>query len=145
MVRIQPIPRNIQAHHTIRPSDNDMEAVSPLAFVVRLLHGHWRAPEGALVVGQTGRIGAVIGVGVDARISFDVHVERLAVVGLVAQRCTLKRVEGSQGVETHVLGCAERPVLILKDQRVAVWRGSVLSNCLKAEVNMRQIYMYWTV
>lgn len=65
------------------------------------------APESALVVGRARRVGTIVGVWVDARIALDVHVESLAIIGLVTQRCTSERVEALQGIETHVLGGTE--------------------------------------
>lgn len=121
--------------HTVGASDDNLETSAPLAFVSCLFCYHWGAPECAFVVGQASWIGAVKGVGGHGRITLDVHVERQAAGGLVAQRCTSKRVEGFQGIETHVVRCAERSVLVLKGGRIAIGRGSNLSECLRININ----------
>ena len=69
---------------TIGASNDDLEAVAPLAGVSCFLGRDWSAPERALEVGSAGRIGAIGRVSVQARVALDVHVERFAARGLVA-------------------------------------------------------------
>lgn len=88
--------------HTIGASDDDMEAIPPLAFVVRLPLRHWGTPDSALVIGRACRVGTIVNVRVDAGITFDVHIESFATVRAVTQGCTCERVKALQGVEGHV-------------------------------------------
>lgn len=127
--------------HTIGASDYDMEAVSPLTFVIGLHLRDRGAPQSALVVGCAGRVGTIVGVGVNAGIPFKVHVERFATVGLVTQRCTSKRVKALQSVQAHVFGGTERSVLVDKDLRVAI-RGRGIGCDGLAFVNS---YSFWEI
>ena len=52
-----------------------MELITVLAQVGCLGRSHRSTPQGALVVGETRRIGASDGVGVDGWIAFNIHIE----------------------------------------------------------------------
>ena len=93
--------------HTIGPSNNHLEAVSPLTFVVCLLSRHWSTPKSTFVVGRAGRVGAIVRVRINAGVAFDIHVESYTTTGLVAERCTSERVETCQRMKTHVVGGTE--------------------------------------
>lgn len=135
MIKIHPTQDTLwREGHTVGASDDDLEASTPLAFVLYLLCYHWGAPKRALEVGQARGVGAVHSIGSHGRITLNVHIERLAAIGLVTKRCASKCVEGFQSVKTHVFGCAERSVQVLKGERIAIRRGSI-GECLRKNVN----------
>ena len=92
---------------TVGPSDDNLEGGSPLASIRRLLSNDRGAPEGALVIRHTWRVGAVVGIGVLGRVTFDVQIECFTTIRLVTQRCAVKCVETCQSVESHVLGSTQ--------------------------------------
>lgn len=143
MIKIHPSQDTcLREGHTVGASDDDLEASTPLAFVLYLLCYHRGAPKRALEVGQARGIGAVHSIGSHGRITLNVHVERLAAIGPVAERRTPKRVEGFQSVKTHVFGCTERSVHVLKGERIAIGRGSI-GERLRTNVNENR--SYWAV
>ena len=83
--------------------DHHFKAIAPLALVDGLVRGDGCAPESTFEVGDAWGIGAVDGVGVDTRVTFDVHVESFAAVGLVTQRSASKSIKALKGVKTHVV------------------------------------------
>ena len=67
-------------------SNRHLEAIAPLSLVDGLVHGDGCAPKSTFKVGDACGIGAIDGVGVETRVTFNVHVESFATIGLVTQR-----------------------------------------------------------
>lgn len=87
----------------VRASDDDLERILILSRVRCFLYRYRRAPEGAFVVSRARWIWAIVGASVQARVSFNVHVECLAARCLVALRSASEGVVGGKGVESHVI------------------------------------------
>lgn len=103
-------------------SGNDyVERITVLSLVVGLFGNDGDTPEGTLVVCNTGRVRAADGIGINTRVTFDVHVESYAAGSLIAERGTFERIEARKGDKTHILWSAQGAVEIRKDIRISIW------------------------
>lgn len=83
----------------VATSDHHLEIVTPLTGIGSGVIANWKAPERALVVGDTRRIIAARP-WIDRRVSLQVHVERGATFCSVAVLLALNRVVRGQSVQT---------------------------------------------
>lgn len=124
---------------TIRPSDDNLEGVSPLPVVGGFCGRYWCAPEGAFIICCAGRVGAGIGIGVNSWIALDIQVKCLATCCLIAFRLAAQRVIAFQSIKSHVVGGTERAIGVGEDKRVAIWGWHVLCKSLYRDVNLSKV------
>lgn len=109
--------------------NNDLERILILSKVCCFIYGYRRTPERTFVIGGARWVRAALGASIQARVSFNVHVESLAARRLIASGSASEGVVAGEGVETHVIGRSQGGVRVNENNPVPVWGGSCGRHC----------------
>ena len=84
-----------------------MEAVTVLPLVVSFVGGNRSAPQGALEVGGARGIRAIVGVGIQRRVSLNVHVESDTAICLVTEGSASESIITVDSMKAHIVRSAQ--------------------------------------
>ena len=107
-----------------------METIPVLSRVGSFFGNDRNTPESTLEVGDAGRVRAIDGIGVKARVAFDVHVESGAASGSVTEGGTCKGIEAGKGGEAHVIRSAQGASEIHEDLGISIRCRGGCRHCL---------------